>query len=263
MKLYKWIFCIFISISGYTQVSHSVWLGMTQKSNDILGDSSGGSLNYYLNWKLQNSHTLQARVGTTIDFDESNTSLSDARLRHRFDFYKNDFWGVQSELRLYLPFSENSQDNKGFIPRIDYSTTFSYTPKIRDTDLKAAFYFKPMYTHHFNDTDTVKIKPDDPFSQIKNTIDSTLSNQFIIGLDYRKFYLELYFSYNMKWDSTGRRVDDNFATAQELYFTINDTFQLMLGHFNGSTLFNEQGQRQALSFDSDQDEFYFNGIVNF
>lgn len=263
MKVYKLLFCFMISITGYTQVSHSFWLGLTQAGSDILGDSSGGSMNYYLDWKLKNSHTLQARVGADINFDESNSKLHDARLRHRFDFYSNDIWKVQSELRVYLPFSEGSQDNKGIIPRVDYSVTFSSAPKFKETDFSAVFYFKPMYTRNFNDTDFIAIKPDDPLSQIKNTINGILSNQFIVALNYSKFYLELYFSYNTKWDSVGRRVDDEFATAQDLYFTINDTFQLMVGHFNGSSLYNEQGQRQTLSFDSDQDIFYVNGIINF
>ncbi len=264
MKLYKLMFCFLISISGYTQVSHSVWLGLTQKSNDILGDSSNGSLTYYLGWNLQNTHNLQARLGASLNFDDADeSSLSDARLRHRFNFYKNDLWNVRSELRVYLPFSEGSQDNKEFIPRIDYSPIFGYTPKIRNSDLSATFVFKPMYTRNFNKANTVLVEPDNPLSKIQNTIDQALSNQFWVELSYLKFYLEIYFSFQMQWDSTGRRVDDNFATYQDLYYNFNKTFTLMIGHSNGSNLYDERGERQPLTFASRDDSFYLYGIVNF
>ncbi len=258
-------FVITISSTGYSKVSHSVWLGLTQTSNDILGDSSGGSLTYYLGWNLPDStHAFQARLGAGLNFDDlDESSLSDARLRHRFNFFKNDLWNIRSELRVYLPFSEGSQDNKEFIPRIDYAPIFGYSPVIRNSDLKATFVFKPMYTRNFNKTNNVPVEPDNPFSQLLNTVDSALSNQAWVELTYLKFYLEIYFSYQMQWDSTGRRVDDNLATYQDLYYNINDTFTVMLGHSNGSNLYDERGERQPLSFASKDDSFYLYGIVNF
>ncbi len=245
---------------GFSQTSHSVWLGITNTSDDLFGDSSDGTLFYFLNHKLANTHRLQARFSMGINFDESEAKLGDVRLRHRYNFLKDKEWSIDSDFRLYLGLSENSQDNKGFVPLIQYTPSASYTVK-PEKDFSISFIYKPMYGYHFNDRENFP-DPKQPGFVI-NAVDHVLDNQFIAAFTYQKLSLELYFNFKMQWDSASRRVDDTFASFQDLYYNFNKTFTLMIGHSSGATIYDEKGIRQPLSFATKADQFYVFGIVNF
>ncbi len=257
---------LFMMDFAYSKVSNMVLFSISNARNDLLSDASNGGVNYYFNYDHKNGHRFQARSGINLNFDTSEASLTDARLRHRYTFYSKkankDGWIVGSDSRVYLAFSQNSQDTKEFIPLIQLAPHFTYSFTI-ENDLTIGLAYKPMYSRTFNTVDRVPADPQDPNNGLViNTIDQSIDHGFIFTLSYLKIYFEAYFDFKMQWDSQSRRVDDQFNTYQELYYAINNQFSIGLGHQSGAFIYDKRGSNQTFKF-AEGDSFYLMGIINF
>ena len=218
---------------------------------------------FYLKYNNELGHTFILRPEFRYSNDTEETVANNIRFRHKMTLAKFDDVSFASDFRMHFQGESTETKSLGQLNSFTFAPSFMISADAESSN----FYFlvKPYLSKAFNDERYNKVTDEDTKAQsLVPNIDYNIYNLFLAGMTVNKFTIEVYYGYQMNWNSTGDQVDDGYELAEEITIAMNKNLSFLIGHSRTGDLYDTEGRSNGISFNSpDGDRYYGKMILNF
>jgi hypothetical protein len=237
----------FSSILSYTTNTYE---------NDTSEHSESFDGDFYFRSDLGELSKFTFYAGFSNNFDEDGEDTINDSYLSISKLFKSEFVTGGGEVRVYLPFSDNSRN----ITQIYTKTTLKGTLGLKFIDAGITTFtlmYLPYFTQYFNRFETT--------TKGAPNLKRSVLHRFVLSNVWKeKLSLAVIYDYITSWNEFDNRQNDAYVLAQEASYAFNEHFAITLGHKNGRNLRGYDLQTQSIDiFDENTSIYYFRVNQNF